>query len=152
MSAFDTIQFDGITVDELRSPIPDRVLGKEQTLSLGFRPAGRATGFEQRYLSVREYGEYAGTADVGRLNGGGIYVRESVAASAPVASLVVPIEPVPSDSGGPFEGIWGLVTGMTDGNRLPNRFVLDVDVTYLGDRSEYADRAALKTALGSSPL
>lgn len=143
---------DGTIVDDLRSPIFDRQLGAEQTVQLVFRPSGRATGYEDRYLSVRDYAKYAGTATTGRTDGGGVYYQEDVDPAAPVDSLVVPIEPSPSDTGGPFEGIWALVTGYTDENRLPNRYTLAVDVAYLGDRSEYTDRAAVESALAESPI
>lgn len=144
--------FDGIIVDGLTSPIFNRTLGADQTVEMVFRPSGRATGYEERYLSVRDYGLYAGTATVGRTQGGGVYYQEDLDPAAPVESLVVPIEPQPGDADGPFEGVWALVTGYSDENRLSNRYTLSVDVVYLGDRSEYADRPAVEDALAEAPI
>lgn len=144
--------FDGTIVDGLTSPIFDRALGAEQTVGCLFRPAGRATGHKGRYLAVRDYGKYAGTSITGRTDGGGFYYQTNLDPSAPVSDLVVEIAPSPSDAGGPYEGIWALVTGYSDGNRLSNRFVLEMDVVYLGDASDYADRTAVESALTQSPI
>jgi hypothetical protein len=144
--------FDGTIVDGLTSPIFDRRLGAEQTVGCVFRPAGRATGYEKRYKQIRAYGKHAGTATVSRTAGGGVYYDTDLDPAAPVDSLVVPIEPQPADTGGPYEGIWALVTGYSDENRLSNRFTVGVDVAYLGDRSEYADRSAVETALTQSVI
>lgn len=144
--------FDGTIVDGLTSPIFDRTLGKSYPVGMNFHPAGRATSHTDRYLAVRDYAKYAGTSITGRVDGGGVYYREDLDPAAPVSSLVVPIEPSPSDVGGPFEGIWGLVEGYSDPNRLRNTFDLEVDLAYLGDASEYADRSAVETALTDSVI
>jgi hypothetical protein len=144
--------FDGTIVDALTSPIFDRRLGAEQTVGLLFHPSDRASSYEARYQAVLDYARYAGTATISRTAGGGVYYDTDLDPAAPVSSLVVPIEPQPADTGGPFEGIWALVTGYSDENRLSNRFALGVDVAYLGDRSEYADRSAVETALTQSVI
>jgi len=148
----DYWELDGIIVDRIVSGTFDRQLGAEQTVELRFAENGRATGYKSRYESVLAYAKYAGTVSFGRQHGGGFWYQTELSASAPVSSLVVPIEPTPSNPGTPVSGMWALVTGHSNPNELPNRLAIDLDVAYLGDASEYADRSAVESALADSPL
>jgi hypothetical protein len=139
-------------VDHLASDTYDRTLGETESQTLVFRPAGRATGHETRAETVQAYLAHAGVATVSRTNDGGVYYDEpSYPASAP-NSLVVKLAPSPAQTDTQFEGIWGLVTGGSAPNRLANRIVLDLELAYLGDASDYADRAAVETALTDSVI
>ncbi|WEL29845.1 hypothetical protein HBNXHx_1739 [Haloferax volcanii] len=62
------------------------------------------------------------------------------------------IAPAPADSGGVFEGFWGLITEVSDGNKLDDYLTLDISLVYLADASEYADRSAVEAALSKSPV
>jgi hypothetical protein len=153
--SIDYWNFEGDTtviVDHLASETWNRVLGESEQARLVFRPAGRATGHEDRAEAVQAYGQYAGTDVVDRTDGGGVYVRESVAAAAPVDSHLVRLRPSPTQVGTQFEGIWGLVRSVESPNRLTNRIELTMELTYLGDASEYADRAAVESALTQSVI
>lgn len=152
MGLVDYWTLDGIIVDRIVSGTVDRQLGAEQTVELRFAENGRATGYKSRYESVLAYAKYAGTVTYGRQHGGGIWYHEELSASAPVSSLVVPIEPTPASPGTPVSGLWALVTGHANPNDLPNRLAIDLDVVYLGDADEYADRAAVESALANAPL
>jgi len=143
---------DGIIVDRIVSGTFDRQLGTEQTVELRFSETGRTAGYKTRYEAVLEYAKYAGEVTYGRQRGGGVWYQEELASAAPVDSLVVPIEPVPWDPGTPISGMWALVTGHSNPNDLPNRLAVDLDVVYLGDADEYADRAAVQSALEEPPL
>jgi hypothetical protein len=150
----DYWEFEGdttIIVDGLLSETWDRQLGETETARLLFRPAGRATGHEARAEAVQAYIQHAGTAVIQRTDGGGVYYRES-ASGAPVNSFVVKIAPSTAQPDTQFEGIWGLVQGGTSPNRLTNRIELELELAYLGDASEYADRAAVETALTQSVI
>lgn len=138
-------------VDSLVGETWNRVLGEPETARLVFRPAGRATGHEARAEAVQAYLQHAGTAVIQRTDGGGVYYRES-ASGAPVNSFVVKIAPSPTQVDTQFEGIWGLVQGGTSPNRLTNRIELNLELAYLGDASDYADRAAVETALTQSVI
>jgi|GEM_PF-5801422 len=153
--SIDYWNFEGDTtviVDHLASETRNRVLGEPETARLVFRPAGRATGHEDRAETVQGYGQYAGTDVVARTDGGGVYVRERVANAAPVNSHLVRLRPSPTQVGTQFEGVWGLVRSVASPNRLTNRIELTMELTYLGDASEYADRTALRNALTEAVL
>lgn len=155
MSQVDYWELTGDTttiVDGLASDTFDRQLGGTERARLIFRPAGRATGHDTRAETVHEYVQYAGETPQGRAYQGGVWYQEQLDASAPVTSLVVQLRPVPTQTDTQYEGIWGLVTGGTSPNRLTNRIVLELEVVYLGDASEYADRSAIDSALGTAPL
>jgi hypothetical protein len=148
--AIDYWNFEGdatTIVDSLVGETWNRVLGESETARLVFRAAGRSTDHKTRAETVQGYGQYAGTDVVARTDGGGVYVRERVAAAAPVDSHLVRLRPSPTQVGTQFEGIWGLVRSVQSPNRLTNRIELTMELTYLGDASEYADRAALRSAL-----
>ena len=157
MATPDTWEFTGdttVVVDSVRSTIPNRTLGKKVTYTLGFRPSGQSVPYDERYLAVRDYLTVADRASYGLAHEGDPWYQERLPASSPVTSLVVSI--APADPGlataGVWEGLWGLVTGGDDTNRLSNRFQLDVEVFVLGSLGDYADRAAVAAALSNSPL
>ena len=141
-----------IIVDALASETWDRQLGASEPQTLRFYPAGRATDHKTRAEAVQEYGKFAGTAVVNRTDGGGVTIRERVASAAPVDSHIVKIAPSPTQPDTQFEGIWGLVESVASPNFLTNTITLEVELTYLGDASEYADRSAVETALTGSVI
>lgn len=152
---FDYWEFIGdstVIVDSITSPLPPRTLGEEVSYQLRFSPNGRATSWKDRFLAVRDYAKYAGRGEWGTANEGDVWYQERLPAGAPVNSNVVQLRPSPTDVGGVFEGVWGLVIGMGDGNRLENDLTVDVELFLLGDASDYANRSAVDTALATSPV
>lgn len=153
--AFDYWNWDGDSttiVDAVTSPLPTRTLGQEVTFTLLFSPVGRATNWKDRFLEIRLYARYAGRGEWGVAHEGEVWYQERLPAGAPVNSNVVQLRPEPTDVDGIFEGVWGLVVGMGDGNRLASDLSLDVELFLLADASDYADRSAVEAALAESPV
>jgi len=144
--------FDGTIVDDVISETFDRQLGKRQTVRLKFTNNNRSTGHKDRYFTVLDYALYAGETSYGRQLQGGFWYQENISTNAPVSSLVVPIEPSPSQTGNPYEGIWCIVTDHSNPNRLSNRLIVDMEIVYIADRSDYTDRTAVENEFGTSPV
>lgn len=103
----------------------------------------------ERYKKVREYSFYAG-----RYSGpdialdGTAHVTERTPSSASVDSIIVRLTPGPALPHTP--GLWVILDDVDD----ETRFIRDMsritfDVIFLARESEYADRTALKNAIGS---
>jgi hypothetical protein len=154
--AIDSWEFVGdatTVVDGVLSPVPPRTLGETITYRLRFAPNNRPTSHTDRYLAVRAYERYAGRASWGATHEGAVWYQERLPSGAPVNSNVVQIAPASTPPSDVFEGVWGLIEDIEEvENRLPNRLVLDVGLVYLGDADEYADRSAVESALGTSPV
>ena len=155
MSAIRDVSWtvDGIVTDGLAGPTPDLTPGKTIRLSFVFHDRSvSATAFDQRYRDLRVYLAYQSedVLDYGT-SGGTPWFREQLPATSPVGSLVVPIEPGADVIDA--IGLWGLVVDGTDNSEpIADLRQLELKVFVLGERGDYADRAAVKSALEDSVI
>lgn len=142
----------GTIVDALVGQTPTVTRGTEVTLSLIFEPAERATPYTDRYHTLLEYLDFANEAPVetGVTQTGRTWYKEETT-DAPVPSFVVGVEP--SADVIDVTGFWGIVTGGQDRSvPIAELRRLDVTLFVLAELDEFADRAAVETALASSIL
>jgi hypothetical protein len=152
---FDYWEFRGdstVIVDGVTTPPPPRTLGETVAAQLRFSYHNRTTSYTDRFLAVRDYERYAGRANYGAAHEGDVWYQERLPGSASVNSNVVEIVPIPEAAGGVFEGFWGLIVAMDEENMLQNNLGLELELVYLGDASDYADRSAVESALATSPV
>lgn len=156
-----TISFepDGPKAASLTSATPTRTRGETVTLSLGWE---RGTGYGHSYGS--DYGTGFGLGEYENmanrlaftdptwtgLNQGVPWVAEDLPASAPVDSQVLKV--VPGSAVHDIESFWGVLVGGTDNSHPPGSRRMDVELVFLADGSEFADRSALKDDLGDTSL
>lgn len=145
-----TLPARGVLVDDLSADYleghftPTR--GEEFTLSLLVRTSDKhSETAPDRYESLREFLEYAGEADTGKLEGGDPYVRENPIDSWPVDSHVVALRF--GRGVHHMSDMWAVVVGGTDNSEIrretENRYRLDMDMVYLAPLDEYDSRGEL---------
>ena len=141
---FWTITTDAaeIVVSSLLDSQPAPTTGKTGTWSLKFHPDSRTPGHVERYEQLMAYKDYAG-AYASDLTGAfePFYVEQHGG-----ASLLVALEPPAWDETG--RGAWGLIDAIDDSTEVPEKQCLvDLDMLYLADRSEYDTHEDVRSAL-----
>jgi hypothetical protein len=124
---------------------PTRTRGRQFTLELLFLPPDHA-----EYESLVERLAFVDPVFTGRNNNGVPWVDERLPARAPVDSQILKVVPGAAVQIEPF---WAVLAGGQDNSR-PRRGnkTVSVDVVFLADGDEYADRAAVQDALGALSL
>lgn len=110
-------------------------------------------GKAERWSRLDDYATHAGKvttrADIDNVQS----YTDQLPADAPIASLLVGIEPAGDLSGEPFDGVWAVVVGATDARtgrtgpiREPGTWHFTLDVYVLAPYSDHADVAAARAA------
>lgn len=142
----------GTIADALVGQTPTVTRGTEITLSVIFEPAERATFYTDRYHALLDYLDYANEAPVetGVTQTGRTWYKENTT-DAPVTSFVVGVDPSPDIIDA--TGFWGIVTGGQDRSvPIAELRRLDLTLFVLAELDEFADRAAVETALSSGVI
>lgn len=132
-------------------PIPTPTRGGDINLEYIFETGGQTTGYKTRYENVRQYLDYAGAISVEETANYEPAIFENVPSSASKPSVIVDFVPS-SGVSGDISGLWGAITGGEDiSPSVPSGVrALSLDVVYLGELSDYADRQAVKEDLETS--
>lgn len=140
-----TIDFapDGPTATWTTSTTPTRTRGETATLDLTFAPANSSD-----YGDMQDQLEFTDPVWTGVNLSGVPWVKEDLPARAPVSTQIFEI--TPGSDIQDVDAFWGVITGGSDDSqpaRADKR--VSVDVVFLADGSEYADRTTLKNDLGA---
>lgn len=141
---------NGVINDNDIPTTPDLKRAKRVDLTFGFwDDASITTDHVTRYKNFRQYGDYAGSANVQQSIVGTPLITERVPQSAAVDSIILDL--VPGADVDETPGVWAVITDMTDQTRLPADMArIDVSIKILAELSEYADRQALKDDMGGN--
>lgn len=121
--------------------------GESESYRLLFESDPDTSDHVQRFRDVRSALDVAGRYVTYETLQGTVMYRNQASDGDPLVSIQ------PPDAAATIEGVWGLVGGGADTS--PNdasvsegaALLLDLDVLRLADYDEYADRAAVQTAL-----
>lgn len=146
-----TWTIDGTVVDRIEGPTPTVTRGSTQTLSVIFDDRStETTAFDERYRTLREYIDYANGPTVRTfLTDEGIpKYRERIPSTAPVTTFLVDVEPGADVIDA--RGFWAVLVGGQDVT-VPVEGLrrLELELYVLAELADYADKAAVKTDLGS---
>jgi len=144
-----TISFDpdGPTATYLQSNTPTRTRGETVSLSIGFDPQSHANDYDDMVERLA----FVSPVRTGRNHNGVPWVQEDLPARAPVSSQV--LEVVPGAGVDDIESFWGALVGGTDESMPPRGLkTMTVELVFLADGDEYADRTALKNDIGPNSL
>lgn len=138
-----------LTVNSLRGPIVEATPTNEDTAILDFSTElPNETAKATRYNTARQLLAYPNSGDRGLDEDRLAWFEETIPSEAPVDSQVVQLVPSSDLQAKSFRGVWAVVTGGRDRTRFGSNLVLELDLFVLAESSDYADRAAMETALG----
>lgn len=139
-----TWDIDGITANGLIGSQPALTLGESATYSFRFSPDPGLTDHLTRVSNIKAYQRHAGAAAVWKTIDGDVRFKEQQSGTP---DLVVKIEPAAGTVS--TQAIWGLVMGLDiqEDSTPQEKVVVNLDVIYLGDLSEYATEADLRNSL-----
>jgi hypothetical protein len=101
-----------------------------------------------RYEAVRKYTEYSGRYNLLTALDGTVRISDHTPSSAPIPSIIVHLSPGPANESTP--GLWVVIDDVDDSTVRPADVArLELTVVLLSRGDEYADRSALKSAIGS---
>lgn len=101
-----------------------------------------------RYRKVREYTQYAGRYALQEMLDGTLRISEHTPSTAPIPSIIVKLEPGPSNAATP--GLWVVIDDADDETVRPDDVAeLTLSVVVLARGDQFADRAGVRAALGS---
>jgi hypothetical protein len=144
----DEVTLPLLFVDEIAADAGD-VNQYSLPYSFNYQFPSESLGFAERYRDVLDYLDYRGEDVVryGLSDRGEPWYRERLPPTAPVDSLVVPID-APADIQ-EDRSLWAiLVDGEDVSNPLGSSRRIDLTLFVLAERSEYADRSAVEAAFG----
>lgn len=109
----------------------------------------QGTDHRDRYRQVREYTRYAGNYSRDDALDGTPLITERLPDDATVDSIIVPLRPGPALLDTP--GLWVVIDDVEDESRfLRDMAKIQIEVTVLGQLSDYDSRQDLKDKLGST--
>ena len=130
----------------------NRTRGSRTTLQCRFYPSDHSaineeviTGFSDRYRAARAYLEYANAVNTITSIEGKTFFVERLPPIAPVETQFVKVRPPDNNDNPDF---WAVITGGNTTTEADNeRRRLELEVTYLGEVDDYADRSAARSVL-----
>lgn len=150
---------DGPVASYLLSSTPTRTRGETVSLEIGFEPGWPDYGDVYGTTALQEYQDMVDRlgfvlsqgSDVGVSHDSVPWVQEDLPSRAPVSSQVLLVEPGADVQD--IDPFWGALTNGDDSSRPPRGLrTMTVELVFLADGSEYADRTALKNDIGASSL